>query len=79
LLATLTPPSERAWALGVYAAAGTLGPIGGPLVAGIFAARLGIQPMLGLVTLGAAAVPLAVVIGLWPLLARDRRVSATSG
>jgi len=72
LLATLTPPTERAWALGVYAAAGTLGPIGGPLLAGVFAARLGIQPMLGLVTLGAAAVPLAVVIGLWPLLARVR-------
>jgi hypothetical protein len=28
--------------------------------------------MLGLVTLGAAAVPLAVVVGLWPLLARGK-------
>jgi MFS family permease len=76
LLANLTPPTERAWALGVYAAAGTLGPIGGPLLAGVFAARLGIQPMLGLVTLGAAAVPLAVVVGLWPLLARGKRTTS---
>ncbi|HVA92736.1 MAG TPA: MFS transporter [Chloroflexota bacterium] len=72
LLATLTPPSERAWALGVFSAAGTLGPIAGPLLAGVVAARVGIQPMLGLVTVVALAVPLAVTAGLWPLLARHR-------
>ncbi|MGH2387428.1 MAG: MFS transporter [Chloroflexota bacterium] len=72
LLANLTPPSERAWALGVFSAAGTLGPIAGPLLAGVVAARVGIQPMLGLVTVVAVAVPLTVMVGLWPLLARRR-------
>lgn len=70
LLVRLTPPRERAWALGIFAAAGTLGPIAGPLLAGLLAARVGIQPMLGLVTVGAAAVPLTVVVGLWPLMSR---------
>ncbi len=73
LLANLTPPHERAWALGVFAAAGTLGPIAGPLLAGLLAARVGIQPMLGLVTCVAVAVPLTVVAGLWPVLARRRQ------
>ena len=70
LLANLTPPGERAWALAVYAAAGTVGPIAGPLLAGIVAARTGIQPMLGLAAIGAAAVPIVVVAGLRPLLVR---------
>jgi MFS family permease len=70
LLVSLTPPRQRAWALGVYSAAGTMGPIAGPLLAGVLAARMGIQHMLGLVTFGAIAVPLTVTLGLWPLLRR---------
>ncbi len=72
LLANLTPSSERAWALGVFSAAGNLGPVAGPLLAGVVAARVGIQSMLGLVTVVAVAVPLAVGVGLWPLLVRRR-------
>jgi MFS family permease len=69
LLARLTPPKERAWALGVFAAAGSLGPIAGPLLAGALASAVGVQPMLGLATIGAVVVPLTIVVGLWPLLA----------
>jgi hypothetical protein len=47
-----------------------MGPIAGPLLAGVLAARMGIQHMLGLVTFGAIAVPLTVTLGLWPLLRR---------
>lgn len=70
LLAERTPPEERAWALGIYSGAGTVGPIIGPLLAGPLAARIGLQPMFGLFALGAVAVPLTVGVGLWPLLKR---------
>jgi hypothetical protein len=52
----------------VYAAAGTVGPVLGPVLAGLAAARLGVQPMFGLVALGAPAVPVLVIVGLWPVL-----------
>jgi MFS transporter, PPP family, 3-phenylpropionic acid transporter len=72
LLANLTPSSDRAWALGVFSATGNIGPILGPLLAGVVAARVGIQSMLGLATVVAIAVPLAVVLGLRPLLTRHQ-------
>lgn len=76
LLTEQTPRSERAWALSIYSAAGTLGPIIGPLLAGALAGRLGLQPMFGLFGLGAVVVPLTVIVGLWPLL---RKQSTTNG
>lgn len=72
IVADHTPREERAWSLGVYSAAGTVGPIAGPLLAGLLAARTGLQPMFGLVALVALAAPLSVVIGLWPLLTGKR-------
>jgi MFS family permease len=68
LLTDQTPPTERAWALSLYSAASMLGLIAGPVLAGLLAARVGLQPMFGLFALGAVTVPVAVVIGLWPLL-----------
>lgn len=68
LLMAQTPPQERAWTLSVYAAAGTAGPVVGPLLAGLAAGRVGIQPMFGLVALGTVVVPMLVIVGLWPLL-----------
>lgn len=68
LLSEQTPRADRAWALSVYSAAGTLGPIAGPLLAGVLAAHIGLQPMFGLFGLGAVVVPAAVIVGLWPLL-----------
>ena len=68
VVAEHTPREERAWSLGLYSAAGTVGPIVGPLLAGLLAARAGIQPMFGLVALAGVAVPLSIVVGLWPLL-----------
>jgi MFS family permease len=73
LLARLTPPKERGFALGMYSSAGTLGPIPGPLLGGVLAAAIGIQAMLGLVTIVAIAVPLTVIVGLRPLLVRRPR------
>ncbi len=71
------PRSERAWALGIYSAAGTIGPIAGPVAAGALATRLGgLQPMFAVFALGAVAVPLTAAMGLWPLLrgvARSRQ------
>jgi MFS family permease len=67
-LAGQTPREERAWAFAVYSAAGTLGPIAGPLLAGVLAARVGLQPMFGWFAAGSTAIPLVLVAGLWPLL-----------
>ncbi len=68
IVADQTPRADRAWSLGIYAGAGTIGPIIGPLAAGFLAARIGIQPMFGLVALVGVAVPFSLVVGLWPLL-----------
>jgi MFS family permease len=67
-LAGQTPREERAWAFAVYSAAGTLGPIAGPLLAGALAARVGLQPMFGWFAVGSLTIPLVLVAGLWPLL-----------
>jgi predicted MFS family arabinose efflux permease len=77
LLSAQTPPQERAWALSVYAAAGTAGPVLGPLLAGLAASQVGLQPMFGLVALGTIGVPVLVVAGLWPLL-RPRPATGTA-
>ena len=68
LLTSQTLPEQRAWALSVYAAAGTAGPVIGPLLAGLAAGQVGIQPMFGLVALCAVMVPMIVTVGLWPVL-----------
>ncbi len=67
-LAGQTPREERAWAFAVYSAAGTVGPIAGPLLAGALAARIGLQPMFGMFAIGALIIPAVLVAGLWPLL-----------
>lgn len=74
LLTASIPREERAWALGVYSAAATLGPIAGPLLGGALAAGVGLQPMFGLFACGAIVVPIAVTLGLWPLLGRRQAV-----
>jgi MFS family permease len=77
LLTELIPPEERAWALGIYAAAGTVGPIVGPVLSGLLATSVGLQPMFGLLAIGACVVPLAVAVGLWPSLWRASRAGSS--
>jgi PPP family 3-phenylpropionic acid transporter len=66
------PRQERAWAISIFSASNTIGPILGPLIAGLLASSVGLQPMYGIIGLAAIAVPATVAIGLWPRLVQPR-------
>lgn len=74
VLAGDTSREERAWALGLYSSAASIGPIAGPLLAGLLAARLGLHGMFAVFALASVAVPLTVTVGLWPLFGGHRQV-----
>jgi predicted MFS family arabinose efflux permease len=71
VLAGETPREERAWSLGLYSSAATIGPIVGPLLAGLLASRVGLHTMFGTFAVAAVIVPTVVTIGLWPLMKRS--------